>query len=578
MAFSQGDYRDRLESLGLRLLSVILFSMESSPVKTMLQTAGLVHDVFAQYEDSFLQPMMVIGCHGLERDDAEFISEAIMFELERLAEEGIDPEVVQAGINQWKFRLREGFQEGTASKGITLGIDVLAQLGRGIDPLLQLDYDGLTKELEAKLSEGFLEDLIRRYFVENPHRVDLLLWPDDKLAARQDAAWTKRLEDIKQGLSDEEVRKAKRFQASLSERQLTPDDPAKLSAMPRLDVADLSPAIEATDLERIEAPFEMYQLATRAKGINYLSLMIGLDDPGETEYATLGILSALLTNLATTNRSHQQLNSDIMKLTGGLQASPQVFHRAGETSVWLQLNLNFLDEYRLEDLELLFDVLENTRFEDVSQIENVLFQAQTGFESFVLSRGDIVSAELSAAQFDPAAGYLQQINGAPVYQMLKELTKDQAKIKAMLPRLEELFNAFRGRDRVRLFYQGDRAETIAQEIAGRFEDWPIKGETKKLPAWSAEANRRAYTIPSAVAFTAKGLDYRSVGGRYSGQLLSAKQLIDTDYLWEKVRVLGEAYGSALQLDPGGALVCTSYRDPKPVESLSVYQGIADYLD
>lgn len=578
MAFAQGDYHNRLDNLGLRLLSLILFSMESSPIKSMLQAAGLVHDVFAQFEDGFLQPMTLIGCHGLERDDADFIAEAIMFELERLSDDGIDPEVVQAGINQWKFMLREGFQEGTSSKGISFGMDVLAQLDRGVAAAERLDYNGLTKQLEDKVADGYLEELIKKYFVDNTHRVDLLLWPDEKLAAREEAAWTKRIADIKHSLSEADIKASRAFQDSLTERQLTPDDPLKLEAMPRLDVADLSEDIEAIDLSKVDAPFEMYQTITRSKGISYLTLMIGLDDPGEENLSSVGILSALLTNLGTNNRSYQKLNSDIMKLTGGVQVSPQVFTKDGQSTLWLQLNLNVLDEYLSEAIELIFDVLESTSFDDLSRIENVLHQVQTGFESFLLSRGDIVSADLTAAQFEASAGWAQQINGAPVYQEIKALAKDPKRIKEWIPRLKSLFESIRAKDRLHLIYQGEQAEAVAKDIAQRSSHWPERGDQKALPKWSPVSKKEALIIPSSVAYAAKGFDYKQAGAHYSGQLLTAKQLIDTDYLWEKVRVLGGAYGSGLQLDPAGALVCTSFRDPRPAESLQVFGGIADYLE
>ena len=50
-------------------------------------------------------------------------------------------------------------------------------------------------------------------------------------------------------------------------------------------------------------------------------------------------------------------------------------------------------------------------------------------------------------------------------------------------------------------------------------------------------------------------------------MLSA--LCSYDYLWNEVRVKGGAYGTGLGVNRNGNLVCNSYRDPDPLESLKI---------
>ena len=50
-----------------------------------------------------------------------------------------------------------------------------------------------------------------------------------------------------------------------------------------------------------------------------------------------------------------------------------------------------------------------------------------------------------------------------------------------------------------------------------------------------------------------------------------------DYLWNRIRVQGGAYGAFAQFERTGNMVFGSYRDPNLGETISVYDGTAQFL-
>lgn len=577
IGYVQGDRQNLLDNLGLKLLSRILFSMESSPVKSMLLEAGLVHDVFAIFDETFLQPMMVVGCRGLEADEAEIVNDAIQFELERLADEGIDPEHITAGINQWKFAQREGFQEGASSKGIGFGIEALANIDRGVDPVEKLDYERLTKEIEERAKEGYFEELIRKYFLENQHRAELLLWPDPNLAAKEEEALFAKLDEIRSQLSDEDIEKILDFQDSLYERQMTPDAPEKLAKLPRLSVTDLGDEMESIELSSGDAAYPSYRVKNLNKGISYVTLMLALDPPRVEELSQVGLLAPLLGALATEEKSYQKLNSDISQYTGGLNISPRIMQKGEDNKLYLQIQVNYLDEYHDEALDLLFEVLEKTQFDNTERIQNIFRQLQSGMESFFVNRGDRVAGDMLIAQFNTLDYYAQRINGPAIYQELKGLAKDVSLLEDFIPKMKKLYESLLAKDRITVFYQSENAEAIEKTISEKIANWPEKGEITALKNTETKEESLSVVVPSSIAFAAKGCKFQRGREDYRGEMLVAKQIIDTDYLWENVRVLGGAYGVGLTLDPEGFMICTSYRDPQPANSLNVFVDIPQYL-
>ncbi|MCD3331457.1 insulinase family protein, partial [Clostridium botulinum D/C] len=80
-----------------------------------------------------------------------------------------------------------------------------------------------------------------------------------------------------------------------------------------------------------------------------------------------------------------------------------------------------------------------------------------------------------------------------------------------------------------------------------------------------------------VQYVMKGYNYRDLGYTYKGSMQVLKTIESLDYLWNKIRVLGGAYGSFASFGRSGNLFFGSYRDPNIKESLEVYDKAEEYL-
>lgn len=85
-------------------------------------------------------------------------------------------------------------------------------------------------------------------------------------------------------------------------------------------------------------------------------------------------------------------------------------------------------------------------------------------------------------------------------------------------------------------------------------------------------------IPSPVNFVgcATMIDLQGTAGHASHHV--ARQLLNNDYLWERVRMQGGAYGCFSRLsDVKGRFVFTSYRDPHIDRTLDIYRTAGEWL-
>lgn len=83
--------------------------------------------------------------------------------------------------------------------------------------------------------------------------------------------------------------------------------------------------------------------------------------------------------------------------------------------------------------------------------------------------------------------------------------------------------------------------------------------------------------PGKVQYVAKGYNYIKLGYKYKGAMTVLNTIAGLDYLWNRIRVQGGAYGAFARFSMSGAAILLSYRDPNLKETLNTYDGFAEYL-
>jgi Zn-dependent M16 (insulinase) family peptidase len=98
--------------------------------------------------------------------------------------------------------------------------------------------------------------------------------------------------------------------------------------------------------------------------------------------------------------------------------------------------------------------------------------------------------------------------------------------------------------------------------------------------WSPEPGPayEGLTIPAQVNYVGKGANLYKHGYRKHGSAGVIQRFLNTEYMWEHIRVKGGAYGGGGQFDSrSGVYNFYSYRDPNLLKTLDNYDAIGDYL-
>jgi Zn-dependent M16 (insulinase) family peptidase len=94
-----------------------------------------------------------------------------------------------------------------------------------------------------------------------------------------------------------------------------------------------------------------------------------------------------------------------------------------------------------------------------------------------------------------------------------------------------------------------------------------------------KSQNEGFIVPTQVNFVATGGALFSEGESVSGSAEVVVRSLSHGYLWDTVRVMGGAYGGSCSLSPvSGTFICSSYRDPNLVQTLTAFEKIADHLE
>jgi Zn-dependent M16 (insulinase) family peptidase len=125
----------------------------------------------------------------------------------------------------------------------------------------------------------------------------------------------------------------------------------------------------------------------------------------------------------------------------------------------------------------------------------------------------------------------------------------------------------------------DDLPAYSQELPKFVNSLP-EGKTPVFNKWkfNLEKKNEGFLTASKVQFVQKGYNLKKLGYTWSGKIRVLSQILSSDWLQNRVRIIGGAYGGFCSFSSNGQVIFSSYRDPNLKETLDNYDAIPDYLD
>ena len=570
----------------LDILDYALVSAPGAPVKKALLEAGIGKDISGGHDYGTRQMVCSIVAKNTNLCEKERFLAVIFETLRQQVRDGIDKQALRAGISSLEFRFREA-DYGQFPKGLLYGIICMdSWLYDEEKPFLHLEALSVYRYLKEQIDTGYFEDLVQKYFLDNPHAALVAAVPKKGLAAERDEVLRQKLAAYKASLSEEQKRELMERTKRLREYQDAPTAKEDLAKLPMLKRGDLkkkaaplcNQVVMAQETVIVHHP--MY-----ANGIDYLTFLFDIRDWKPEELAYLGILKNVLGYVDTEQHDYAALANEINQKTGGIGSSIGIYPHVKERDaigLFYEVRVKTLAEGLADAMRLTKEMLLTSKLTDEKRLYEILGELKSRLALAVSSYGHIVASTRATSYFSRAGYYQDALGGIAGYRVIADYEEHFEEKKAeLIEKLQEMVRRIFTRDRLMVSVTceekdfADVAHAVEELRAELYE--PQADGIGALPEVSYEIRNEGFMDASQVQYVARAGNYAAHGYAYHGALRILKVIMGYEYLWSNVRVKGGAYGCMNQYLRNGDVYFVSYRDPNLAATNEVYEKIPDYV-
>jgi len=589
------DVTDIGECFALSVLTEILLGHDGSPLTRKLIESGYGEDItpVSGLECEIREALFVVGLKGVSGDTQQMgqtVEKLIMDELNRLVAEGIPPQEIEAAVLSVEFGQREIRRSGGPFSLVWMRRSLRTWL-HGCKP-----WEGLlVLPLLAKLKENisadkqYFEKLIKKYYLDNPHRALVILEPKEDFLQKQDEKLLQKLAETEKNMSKEARQKIIEKSKELEKTQSEADSPKALATIPHLSRNDL--AVEDDIIPRRHedlrsVPALCHDLFTN--GITYLNFAFPVDILSEDDYLWLPFFSRAVGSVGLPGMDYGEVSSLLARTVGGitpvlhagyavpgadklLKTASGILDLSGRD--WLIINLKCLDEKIPQSLDLLLRLVCETDFSDHDRIADLVLEMKTEVSSGLAPMGHRF-ASTKAGRGNSINRKTEEIwNGLSQLEFVHRLAGYD--IAAVSAKLKYLLEKISGAGLIANM-TGLALKAAEEEVSQRFARFGAPKPRPALPRTPAFLEKaEVYASASLqIGFAARAANSAAFDTKEQiAETVLAHQL-STGALWEDIRMKGGAYGAFAQSNTlENCVSFATYRDPNPLRSLDAFSAI-----
>ena len=579
-----GNAMDSMLGVAFDVLDYALLSAPGAPLKKALLDAQIGKDIYGSFDDGILQPYFSIVAKGAKTSQKEEFVSIIRKSLEDIVKNGVDKKAILAGINYMEFRYREA-DFGSYPKGLMYGLDILGNwLYDDENPFAQVKLLAIYDRLKEAVNEGYFEEMIQKWLLDNTHGTILTLVPKRGLAAKREKALEEKLEKYRRSLSAEELEELVRKTEALVAYQESEEKPEDLACIPMLKRSDIRREVNGFSNEelKVDDSLFLYQDVC-TNGIGYVNVMFEIRDMEVEKVHYLGLLKSVLGYVDTKDYTYGQLFNEINARTGGIQCGVDVFDKANDPEAFRTM-FTIRGKALYSQMDFLFqmmgEILNTSKLTDTKRLQEIIGEIKSRGQASLIGAGHQTAVLRGTSYASPMAKFQDEMAGVGYYKFVEDLDKNfQEKkeeiVAGLLNAVEEIIRP----DSFMVSYTGER-ESVEQiqKLCGELKK-SLPQRTSQVPSVSitCEKKNEGFKTSGQVQYVAKCGNFVKKGYAYTGALEILKVALSYDYLWINLRVKGGAYGCMSGFRRSGESYFVSYRDPHLRRTLEVYQGVPEYV-
>ena len=526
--FNTGDSSDAAKCTMLGILSTLWCYTEGGNIKEALLNAGLGDKVSCGFDDSGLSSVMEITVENSDEKDINRFKSVLNSAFKEIAEKGVDEYKLKGVINSIKFFFKEE-DFGYKPKGLFYGLLILNNFLKGRENFEPARINKIFKEIE----NVDIKAITRDYFVDKGCYGILIA---DKNAVKTDKPVTDKNNE------------------PLIKHQSKEDSPEEVKKLMASNVKDISKTGFRVKYE--EEKGNLF-VPIDSSDIVYTDIYFDV-----SKWDNVKAISAYK---AVADIYSEKLSNDIDYYTGGFGIEVSTLQSKKGYRPVLLFRIKCLRENIEKSLGLFKEVISQS-FDDSDRILRIVSEARQNIRMSYIESGNLKAVNEALAQVSAADYWENRARGTEYYSYLgsdAEIIKND---------INEIKNIFK---KGNAFYAFACSESEREKIEGLIDsiiNGLDEGGSKNIIEEKVFDISRGIIIDSNVNFNGAAFEMDCT----EGTSRVAQQIISREYLWDKIRLEGGAYGGGCVFGKRYGYMY-SYRDPGIENTFDVFRRAGEYL-
>jgi Zn-dependent M16 (insulinase) family peptidase len=589
MGWLLGETADLNDLMNAHLLSGVLLNNSASPLRQALETTDLASSPsdLCGLDDHAREFTFSAGVEGARAEDADAIENMILHVLREVAEKGVPQEQVESILHQLELSQRE-IGGDSFPFGLKLMLNALPAALHGGEPAAVLNLDNVLERLREDIKDpGFIRQLARKYLLDNPHRVLMVMTPDKQLSQKKLDAERERLSLMKAQLDEQQKKDIIDMTQQLEKRQEEKDNPELL---PKVTLDDINPDIKVTEGTRAMVDgMSVNRYAAATNGLVYAHVIIEVPELDEELLDVFSLYCECVADVGVGERDYLQTAAWHAAVTGGVGARHSVRSDIADNqtaSVRFIISGKALNRNTAPLAEILVSTLSSARFDETERLRELISQLRAHQESSITGHGHSLAMIAATAGISPSAALAHRWDGLQAIRHLKQLDdalQSDEEMASFMSKLEAVRQKLAVAPRELLLVgEEQQLDLMQQAFIDQFNQ--LKGLVIDdgvkcyVPTIEPASVSQGWLTSTQVNFCSRAYAAVPADHEDAPAFTVLGGYLRNSFLHTAIREKGGAYGGGASYDSdAGAFRFYSYRDPRLAETLSDFDASLEWL-
>ncbi|RZC31870.1 presequence protease, mitochondrial [Asbolus verrucosus] len=517
--------------------------------------------------------IFTIGLQGLKQEDFDKVVGLFDNTLDQVVTNGFDEKHIESVLHRYELAIKHE----SANFGLHLLFGIIPTWNHNGNILSSLQINSLIEKLkkEMKQDNHYLQNVVKRYFKDNNHRLVLTMSPDKDY-------------EKKQKLQEEELINRKTGKLSESKQ----NENQKTDILPTLYMEDISNDVEKVFKDKVTINSVPVQInKVNSNGIIYFKALLNTVDLSAEQQMLLPLFCYVINKLGTDKLNYRDFDSLMTRKTAGLNLCPHI----GESLFQLH-NYEpsiYISSYCLEkNAEAMWDlwsqIFNISKLEDVERFQMLTQLYMANLAHGLADSGHVYAMQAAAGLVSGTAYQKELLTGLQHISYMKRLM-GTSHYKAVLDELLNMAKIVFSKNNMRCAF--NISQESQSKIMKTFANFTAQlPQTSKKPksdrtyvegkVWAPlnAINCQHHVLNVPVNYCSKAILTAPYSNKEYAKLRVLARLLSAKYLHPELRERQGAYGGGAKMTQDGVFVFYSYRDPRNLQTLDVFDNTSKWLE